>query len=71
MRCCGNCFWSFSPEDEDELRSEYHGEDYDMDANTPKAGDFVFFEWGEQKWNGNASPNGNQDHTGLVVSGAG
>lgn len=39
MRCCGNCFWSFSPEDEEELRSEYHGEDYNMDANTPKAGD--------------------------------
>lgn len=39
MRCCGNCFWSFSSEDEKELRSEYHGDDYDMDANTPKAGD--------------------------------
>ena len=39
MRCCGNCFWSFSPEDEEELRSEYHGEDYDLDENTPKAGD--------------------------------
>ena len=39
MRCCRNCEWSFSPYDEDELRSEYHGEDYDMDANTPKAGD--------------------------------
>lgn len=39
MRCCGNCFWSFSPEDEEELRSEYHGEDYDLDDNTPKAGD--------------------------------
>lgn len=39
MRCCGNCFWSFSPEDENELRSEYHGEDYDLDDNTPKAGD--------------------------------
>ena len=39
MRCCGNCFWSFSPQDEEELRSEYHGEDYDLDANTPKAGD--------------------------------
>ena len=40
----------------------------ESDDYTPKAGDFVFFEWGEQKWNGNASPNGNQDHTGLVVS---
>ena len=20
MRCCGNCFWSFSPEDEEELK---------------------------------------------------
>jgi len=39
MRCCGNCFWSFSSEDEDELRREYHGEDYDLDDNTPKAGD--------------------------------
>ena len=39
MRCCGNCFWSFSSEDEEELRREYHGDDYDMDANTPKAGD--------------------------------
>ena len=39
MRWCGNCEWSFSPEDEDELRREYHGEDYDLDANTPKAGD--------------------------------
>ena len=39
MRCCGNCFWSFSSYDEDELRNEYHGEDYDLDANTPKAGD--------------------------------
>lgn len=39
MRCCGNCEWSFSPLEEDELRREYHGEDYDMDANTIKAGD--------------------------------
>lgn len=38
MRCCGNCFWSFSPEDEEELRREYHGEDYDMDESAPKAG---------------------------------
>ena len=33
------------------------------DDYTPKAGDFVFFEWGNSKWNGD-----NQDHTGLVVS---
>lgn len=39
MRCCGNCCWSFSSYDEDELRSEYHGDDYDLDPNTPKAGD--------------------------------
>ena len=39
MRCCGNCEWSFSPEDEDELWREYYGEDYDLDANTIKAGD--------------------------------
>ena len=34
MRCCGNCFWSFSPQDEEELDgySEY-------DINKPKAGD--------------------------------
>lgn len=39
MRNCGNCFWSFSPADEEALREEYHGEDYDLDDNNPKAGD--------------------------------
>ena len=34
MRCCGNCFWCFTPDDEDNLEgySEY-------DQNKPKAGD--------------------------------
>jgi len=39
MRSCGNCFWSFSPADEEALREEYHGEDYDLDENNPRAGD--------------------------------
>lgn len=39
MRCCGNCEWSISPILEDDLRRDYHGEDYDLDLNTPKAGD--------------------------------
>ena len=38
MRCCGNCMWSISPVNEDDLRREYSGEDYDLD-NMPKAGD--------------------------------
>lgn len=38
MRCCGNCMWGFSPLNEDDLRSEYSGEDYELD-NMPKAGD--------------------------------
>lgn len=33
----------------------------------PKPGDFIFFDWDGQRWNGDASPSGNQDHTGLVI----